>query len=66
MASPGKARKAADRERDAEVREHKLTVVLLPGTFAVCRLPADAAFPDWATGEFVSVTRTAAWSASTR
>lgn len=30
------------------------------GTFAVCRLPADAATPDWAwTGPFASVTRTA-------
>ncbi len=35
-----------------------LTLALLPGTFAVCRLPPDADIPGWATGEFVSVTRT--------
>lgn len=32
---------------------------LLPETFAVCRFPADADVPSWATGEFVSITRTA-------
>lgn len=32
---------------------------LLPDTFAVCRLPADAKTPDWANGGFVSITRTA-------
>ena len=32
----------------------------IPGPFAVCRLPADAATPDWAwAGPFSSVTRTA-------
>lgn len=39
--------------------EHRLTLALLPGTFAVCRLPADAAVPAWAAGGgFASVTRT--------
>ena len=32
---------------------------LLPDTFAVCRLPNDAPTPDWTTGGFVSITRTA-------
>jgi hypothetical protein len=31
---------------------------LLPDTFAICRLDPDAAIPDWANGEFVSITRT--------
>jgi hypothetical protein len=36
---------------------HHLT--LLPGTFAICRLEADAAVPGWATtGSFFSLTRT--------
>ncbi len=36
---------------------HQLT--LLPDTFAICRLNADAAIPAWATtGEFLSITRT--------
>jgi hypothetical protein len=31
----------------------------MPGKFAVCRLPVDAPFPEWAwTGSFISVTRT--------
>jgi hypothetical protein len=38
---------------------HVLSLVLLPDPFAVCRLPADAPFPAWAKGEFVSITRTA-------
>jgi hypothetical protein len=38
-------------------RRFDLTV--LPGSFAMARLAADAALPDWATrGEFFSVTRT--------
>ena len=32
---------------------------LLPSTFAVCRLDAAAAVPQWAQGDFVSITRTA-------
>jgi hypothetical protein len=36
-----------------------LDLVVLPGTFALCRLPADAALPAWVTsGDLVSVTRT--------
>ena len=35
-----------------------LTLRLLPGTFAVCRLPPEAPDPEWARGVFVSVTRT--------
>jgi len=30
----------------------------LPDTFAICRLDGDAGVPDWAKGEFISVTRT--------
>jgi hypothetical protein len=36
---------------------YKLDV--LPDTFAVCRLAADTEVPHWATGEVVSITRTA-------
>jgi GNAT superfamily N-acetyltransferase len=48
-------------ERKAEVKQaHKLTVVPLDGTFAVCRLATDAPLPGWtAGGSFVSITRTA-------
>jgi GNAT superfamily N-acetyltransferase len=35
-----------------------LRLILLPGRYAVCRLPADAAVPAWATGEVVSISRT--------
>lgn len=37
-----------------------LTLELLPGTLAVCRLSADAALPAWATvpGPFLTVSRT--------
>jgi hypothetical protein len=39
---------------------HTLTVTLLPGELAICRLAADAIMPTWADdGAFVSVTRTA-------
>lgn len=33
-------------------------LTLLPGAFAVCRLEPHASLPDWATGGFVSMTRT--------
>ena len=37
-----------------------LTLLVLPDTFAICRLSPDAPMPDWArTGGFLSVTRTA-------
>jgi uncharacterized protein len=35
-----------------------LSLFILPGTFAVCRLPSDAPIPGWARGEFVSIART--------
>ena len=39
----------------------RLELEVLPGTFAVCRLAADAALPEWAArGPFVSLTRTQA------
>lgn len=38
---------------------HRLQLVPLDGTFAVCRLAADDPVPGWATvGPFVSITRT--------
>jgi hypothetical protein len=36
-----------------------LRLIILPDTFAVCRLPADSTVPAWATGDFLSITRTA-------
>ena len=37
-----------------------LTLIVLEGTYAVCRLSPDASIPAWATaGPFVSITRTA-------
>ncbi|MGH2517074.1 MAG: ACT domain-containing protein [Ktedonobacterales bacterium] len=40
--------------------EWHLRLTLLPGAFAICRLPADAPIPIWASGgSFVSITRTA-------
>jgi ribosomal protein S18 acetylase RimI-like enzyme len=50
-----------DGGRKAAVKTaHKLTVVPLDGTFAVCRLPPDAPLPAWAAGgPFVAITRTA-------
>jgi hypothetical protein len=39
---------------------HSWTLAILPDTFAVCRLGADAAIPTWATASsFFSITRTA-------
>ena len=39
---------------------HRLQLQGVPGRFAVCRLSADAAIPEWAEGaSFVSITRTA-------
>jgi hypothetical protein len=32
---------------------------LVPGTYAICRMPSPAAVPEWAGGAFTSVTRTA-------
>ena len=36
-----------------------VNLTLLPATFAVCRLPTDSPVPAWASGSFVSITRTA-------
>jgi hypothetical protein len=38
---------------------HRIELIVLSGTYAICRLPSDAAFPAWATGELVCITRTA-------
>lgn len=39
---------------------HTLDLILLPSTFAVCKLPADAPIPGWAAdGTLSSITRTA-------
>ena len=35
-----------------------ITFTILPNRFAVCRLGAGDAVPDWAVGAFVSITRT--------
>ncbi len=35
-----------------------MTIEVLPGRFAVCRLDAKAEPPSWARGDFVSITRT--------
>ena len=40
--------------------EHQLTVVVYAEIYAVCRLDAQVAVPEWAKGaEFISITRTA-------
>ena len=38
---------------------HRLTLEPLPGRYAVCRLEPTSPLPPWATGPFVSLTRTA-------
>lgn len=41
------------------VNDHRLQLRVVAGRFAVCRLSADAAIPEWANGaSFVSITRT--------
>ncbi len=37
----------------------RLALRVLPGVYAICRLPADARVPDWAQGEWLSISRTA-------
>jgi hypothetical protein len=44
---------------EGKMPSHALSLVLLSDLYAVCRLPAAAAIPAWAAGEFVSVSRTA-------
>jgi len=40
-------------------KAHQLRFHVLPGPYAIARLNADAAVPEWATkGEFISITRT--------
>jgi aminoglycoside 6'-N-acetyltransferase I len=48
-------------ERKAGVKTaHKLTLLVLDGLFAVCKLPPDSPIPPWAeAGSFRSITRTA-------
>ncbi len=47
-------------DRRSPGRHRTLTLTVLPGRFAVCRLAADAALPHWARGGgFLSITRTA-------
>jgi hypothetical protein len=47
-------------EGESVVSFHRLNLTVVDGTFAVCRLGADAPIPPWATGgSFFSITRTA-------
>jgi hypothetical protein len=46
--------------REPEVAMQQLTLLVLDGTFAICKLGSDAPVPPWATaGQFLSITRTA-------
>ncbi len=47
-----------DGYEDKQSKMTSFTLEVLPGTFAICRLDADAQVPAWATGEIVSITRT--------
>ena len=47
-----------DGYEDKRIPIRTFTLEVLSGTFAICRLDANAEVPDWATGEIVSVTRT--------
>ena len=40
------------------MESRQFTLEILPGRFALCRFPADAAIPTWVGGPFVSLTRT--------
>lgn len=35
-----------------------MNLEILPSEYSICRLPQDAATPDWAVGRFCSITRT--------
>jgi hypothetical protein len=49
---------ATDQSDYANPKRHRLKFRWLPGSYAVVRLPPDAAVPDWAgKGDFTSVTR---------
>lgn len=41
------------------IRPPEVNLLLLPNTFAICRLPGDVSIPTWATGDFISITRNA-------
>ncbi len=44
----------------AQRNQRKLALTILPGRFVICRLPAAARIPDWASrGQIFSITRTA-------
>ena len=50
----------ADAQAPTKVPRHRLPLVVLPDTLAVCRLPADAAVPAWAASvkKFLTISRT--------
>ena len=37
---------------------NSLTLIPLPGCYAICRLAADSSWPSWAVGDFVTISRT--------
>ena len=47
-----------DGYEDMRKAKTPFTLEVLPGTFAICHLSATDPVPDWATDEFVSITRT--------
>jgi hypothetical protein len=49
---------ALNRQYSVEKMEMSLRLIILPGRYAVCRLPAEAPWPLWPTGDFVSISRT--------
>src|SRR3954470_13326377 len=50
----------ADAQAPTKVPRHRLPLVVLPDTLAICRLPADAPVPAWAASvtKFLTVSRT--------
>src|SRR5262245_9564743 len=57
--APAPRRGCSVSRRASSNHNSRMQLDLLPSTFAIARLPADAAIPAWAAGEFVSITRTA-------
>ena len=47
-----------DGYEDKRLTMSTFTLEVLPQKFAICRLNSDESFPEWATGEVVSITRT--------
>jgi hypothetical protein len=46
-------------DADETWMNHKLTIRVHPGLYAICKLPADSRIPDWVLGaKFLSITRT--------